>query len=116
VQEAARTLARRLRGRGAAAGAGRWPGWPSRGGSRPAAGRCPRRDRQAGPTADWIDSPGYLKHYADERVPIGLWLGRHARPDDLASVGGAGVIPYYSGLRAFDCYGLVDETIAHDPP
>jgi hypothetical protein len=25
------------------------------------------------------------------------------------------VIPYYSGLRAFDTFGLVDQTIAHDP-
>ncbi|HEY0715520.1 MAG TPA: hypothetical protein VGF45_22755, partial [Polyangia bacterium] len=62
-----------------------------------------------------IDSPGYLKHYVEERIPVGVWLGQHARPSDLASVGGAGVIPYYSGLRSFDCYGLVDETIAHDP-
>ena len=62
-----------------------------------------------------IDSPGYLKHYVEERIPVGVWMGQHARPGDLASVGGAGVIPYYSGLRSFDCYGLVDETIAHDP-
>ena len=25
------------------------------------------------------------------------------------------MIPYYSGLRSFDTFGLVDETIAHDP-
>ena len=62
-----------------------------------------------------IDSPGYLKHYVDERVPIGLWMRQHARPEHLATVGGAGVIPYYSGLRAFDSFGLVDATIAHDP-
>ncbi|HEY0705659.1 MAG TPA: hypothetical protein VGG33_02625, partial [Polyangia bacterium] len=47
-----------------------------------------------------IDSPGYLKHYVEERIPVGVWLGQHARPSDLASVGGAGVIPYYSGLRS----------------
>jgi hypothetical protein len=62
-----------------------------------------------------IDSPAYLKHYVDERIPVGIWLGQHARPGQLASVGGAGVIPYYSRLRSFDTYGLVDETIAHDP-
>jgi arabinofuranosyltransferase len=66
------------------------------------------------PSDNGIDSPGYLKRYVDERVPIALWLGQHARSDDLASVGGAGVIPYYSGLRSFDCFGLVDQTIAHD--
>jgi hypothetical protein len=114
VQEAARTLARRLgaviprpalalAGLAAAAAfaAGSW--------------KVSTRATESWADGGWIDSPGYLKHYADERVPIGLWLGRHARPDDLASVGGAGVIPYYSGLRSFDCYGLVDETIAHDP-
>jgi arabinofuranosyltransferase len=62
-----------------------------------------------------IDSPGYLKHYVEERLPVGVWLGQQARPGQLASVGGAGVIPYYSRLRSFDTFGLVDETIAHDP-
>jgi hypothetical protein len=62
-----------------------------------------------------IDSPGYLKRYVQERMPVGMWLAQYARPDQLASVGGAGVIPYYSGMRAFDCFGLVDKTIAHDP-
>jgi hypothetical protein len=73
------------------------------------------RAAEANPPSDnGIDSPGYLKAYVDDRIPVALWLGRFARPDDLASVGGAGVVPYYSGLRAFDCYGLVDQTIAHD--
>jgi arabinofuranosyltransferase len=62
-----------------------------------------------------IDSPGYLKRYVEERIPVGLWLRQHARPEQLASVGGAGVIPYYSEMRSFDCFGLVDQTIAHDP-
>lgn len=62
-----------------------------------------------------IDTPAYLKSYVDDRVPVGRWFGRHARPDDFMSVGGAGVIPYYSGIAAFDAFGLVDEHIAHDP-
>jgi hypothetical protein len=62
-----------------------------------------------------IDSPGYLKHYADQRIPIGKWFAAHARPDDLMTVGGAGVIAYHSNIRAYDVFGLVDETIAHDP-
>jgi hypothetical protein len=62
-----------------------------------------------------IDTPAYLKKYADERVAVGKWFGKHARPDDLMTVGGAGVIPYYSGIPAYDVFGLVDETIAHDP-
>ena len=73
------------------------------------------RKAAAGGSDQGIDSPGYLKHYVEERVPIGLWMARHVRPEHLASVGGAGVIPYYSGIRAFDCFGLVDQTIAHDP-
>ncbi len=62
-----------------------------------------------------LDSPGYLKKYAEERIPIGVWFGQNARPGDLASVGGAGVIPYYSDMPSFDTFGLVDVTIAHDP-
>ncbi|MDZ4697655.1 MAG: hypothetical protein SGI86_21130 [Deltaproteobacteria bacterium] len=61
-----------------------------------------------------IDTPGYLKFYADERVPIGRWFGQHARPDDLMTLGGAGVIAYYSMIPGYDVFGLVDETIAHD--
>ena len=62
-----------------------------------------------------IDTPGYLKFYADERVPIGKWFGQYARPDDLMTLGGAGVIAYYSMIPGYDVFGLVDETIAHDP-
>ncbi len=62
-----------------------------------------------------IDSPAYLKAYADQRIPIGRWFGQHARPDDLMTVGGAGVIPYYSGIRSYDVFGLVDQHIAHSP-
>jgi arabinofuranosyltransferase len=62
-----------------------------------------------------IDTPAYLKQYALSRIPVGIWLGQHARPDDLMTVGGAGVIPYYSGIAAYDVFGLVDEHIAHDP-
>jgi hypothetical protein len=62
-----------------------------------------------------IDMPAYLKHYAEERIPVGQWLGRHKQADDLATFGGAGVIPYYSEIPGFDVFGLVDATIAHDP-
>ena len=62
-----------------------------------------------------IDSPGYLKKYAEDRIPIGQWFAKNAHPDDLMTVGGAGVIPYYSGIPAYDVFGLVDAHIAHDP-
>jgi hypothetical protein len=62
-----------------------------------------------------IDTPAYLKKYAEERIPVGQWLARYRQPDDLMTVGGAGVIPYYSEIPAYDVFGLVDTTIAHDP-
>jgi hypothetical protein len=62
-----------------------------------------------------IDMPAYLKHYAEERIPVGQWLGANRQPDDFATFGGAGVIPYYSEISGFDVFGLVDATIAHDP-
>jgi arabinofuranosyltransferase len=62
-----------------------------------------------------IDMPAYLKRYAEERIPVGQWLGQHKQPDDFATFGGAGVIPYYSQIPGIDVFGLVDATIAHDP-
>ena len=62
-----------------------------------------------------IDTPAFLKKYAEERIPVGQWLGRYRQPDDLMTVGGAGVIPYYSEIPAYDVFGLVDAHIAHDP-
>jgi hypothetical protein len=61
-----------------------------------------------------IDTPAYLKKYAEERIGPGQWLARFRGPDDLMTVGGAGVIPYYSEIPAYDVFGLVDATIAHD--
>jgi len=62
-----------------------------------------------------IDTPAYLKKYAEERIPVGQWLAQYRQPDLLMTVGGAGVIPYYSEIPAYDVFGLVDATIAHDP-
>jgi hypothetical protein len=62
-----------------------------------------------------IDMPAYLQRYARERIPVGQWLGEHKQPDDFATFGGAGVIPYYSEIPGIDVFGLVDATIAHDP-
>jgi hypothetical protein len=62
-----------------------------------------------------IDTPAYLKKYAEERIPVGQWLAQYRQPGLLMTVGGAGVIPYYSEIPAYDVFGLVDATIAHDP-
>jgi arabinofuranosyltransferase len=61
-----------------------------------------------------IDTPAFLKQYALDRIALGYWFRQNGRPGDLMTVGGAGVIPYYSNLRAFDVFGLVDERVAHD--
>jgi hypothetical protein len=62
-----------------------------------------------------IDTPAYLKHYAEERISPAQWLAKYKRPGELMTVGGAGVIPYYSEIPAYDVFGLVDAKIAHDP-
>jgi arabinofuranosyltransferase len=77
-------------------------------------------DRQAlvieGPSDRGIDRPAWLRWYTDDRVAIGRWFARYARPDDYAAVGGAGAQVYFSGMRSLDCYGLSDAHIAHDVP
>ncbi|MCB9678033.1 MAG: hypothetical protein H6737_23235 [Alphaproteobacteria bacterium] len=44
---------------------------------------------------------------------IGFRLGRVLPPDTVISVGPAGAIPYYSGLRTVDHFGLTEPEIAH---
>jgi hypothetical protein len=34
-----------------------------------------------------IDTPAYLKKYALDRIPVGIWLAQHAHADDLMTVG-----------------------------
>jgi arabinofuranosyltransferase len=62
-----------------------------------------------------IDMPVYLKTYAEDRIPVAQWLRQYRDEADLMTVGGAGVIPYYSEIPAYDVFGLVDAHIAHDP-
>ncbi|HPQ41784.1 MAG TPA: hypothetical protein PLV45_15560, partial [bacterium] len=42
----------------------------------------------------------------------GEWLGANARPGASLALGAAGVIPYYSGLRTVDFFGLVTPSVA----
>ena len=62
---------------------------------------------------DGIDSIGYLRKFADDRVIIGRWMRRNLPADTYVAVGGAGALPYSSGLRALDSFGLSDAYIAH---
>jgi hypothetical protein len=113
LQEALRTLARRLApltGPRTLAVVGVLIGASFLAGS----GKVTRVNATVEDADNGIDTPAYLKRYALNRIPVGIVLGRYARPDDLMTVGGAGVIPYYSGIRAYDVFGLVDAHIAHD--
>ena len=62
-----------------------------------------------------IDTPAYLRRFVEDRIPIGIWLAKNSLPSDSMTMGGAGVIAYYAGIPGHDVFGLVDETIAHDP-
>jgi hypothetical protein len=46
-------------------------------------------------------------------IETGKWFHAHAYPGETLALGAAGAIPYYSGLRAIDFYGLIDTHIAH---
>lgn len=43
---------------------------------------------------------------------LGVWLRENAHPESVLAVDAAGAIPYYSGLRSIDMYGLNDRYIA----
>lgn len=54
----------------------------------------------------------------DDRVAeigatVGLWLRQTADPAAVLATNTAGSIPYYSGLRTIDMFGLTDAHIAH---
>lgn len=62
---------------------------------------------------DGIDSIAYLRKFADDRVIIGRWMRENLPADTYIAVGGAGALPYASGLRTLDSFGLTDSHIAH---
>ncbi len=47
------------------------------------------------------------------RVALGRWLHDNVPTDTFIAVDAAGQIPYYSGLRALDMFGINDVEIAH---
>lgn len=61
-----------------------------------------------------IDSVGYLKKFAEDRILVGRWMRKNLPADTFVAVGGAGALPYSSRLRALDSFGLCDATIAHE--
>ena len=48
-----------------------------------------------------------------DRAKVGLWLKDNVAPDKVVAVEDCGMIPYYSGLRTIDMFGLMDTHLAH---
>lgn len=48
-----------------------------------------------------------------DRAKVGLWLKDNVAPDRVVAVEDCGMIPYYSGLRTIDMFGLMDTHLAH---
>ena len=58
---------------------------------------------------------GYTKGMNQTSVSWGKWLAGQASREDWIVLGDVGAIPYYSGLRVIDLYGLVNPSIAKLP-
>lgn len=58
----------------------------------------------------------YTTHYTDglkkTSIPFGKELRMRARAGDTIALGDCGALPYYSGLRVIDLYGLMNREIA----
>lgn len=48
-----------------------------------------------------------------KRTVAGQWLARNANPEAVLAIRCAGIIPYYSGLKTIDMWGINDTHIAH---
>lgn len=46
---------------------------------------------------------------------IGAYFKEHASPEEVLALRPVGVIPYVSGMRTFDMFGLTDSIVAHRP-
>jgi hypothetical protein len=63
----------------------------------------------------WREASVYASGLQNAHVALGQYLASHSPPDAVVAVGDAGAIPYYSGRKAIDLYGLNDATIARLP-
>jgi len=67
----------------------------------------------------WTEVRRYTSGYSEgmERtsVALGKWLAKEASSNDWVALGDVGALPYYSGLRVIDLYGLVNPEIARLP-
>ncbi|HVV86551.1 MAG TPA: hypothetical protein VHE35_26015 [Kofleriaceae bacterium] len=62
---------------------------------------------------DGIDTPGYLRLYAHDRLLIGRALAACVKPDDFAIYGGVGALPWTAHLDGVDVFGLVSDKVGH---
>ncbi len=76
-----------------------------------------RLDR--GTPAGWIDKRWEgvtaMDRFARERVHVGRWMRDNLPPETWVTVGAAGAMPYASGLRIIDAFGLVDPALVRRP-
>ena len=52
----------------------------------------------------------------DDWITVGTFLREHAPPDTVLALHSVGTVPYISGLKALDCWGLTNTHIAHLDP
>jgi hypothetical protein len=53
--------------------------------------------------------------YSEGNAKLGRYLAENRSSDTTIAVAAAGAIPFYSGLRTIDMFGLNDPYIAHHP-
>ncbi len=58
---------------------------------------------------------GGEEHWIDADKALAFWLKRTAPENATIALGRIGVIPFYSGLRTIDFFGLTDPAIARGP-
>ncbi len=56
-----------------------------------------------------------MDRFARERVHVGRWMRDNLPPETWVTVGAAGAMPYASGLRIIDAFGLVDPELVRRP-
>ncbi len=64
----------------------------------------------------WLVSGFQTQHLLPgEYYEVGKWMRANIPRDSLVALGEAGIIPYYSGVRVLDMFGLMDKHIARLP-
>jgi arabinofuranosyltransferase len=56
-----------------------------------------------------------MDRFAQHRLAVGAWMRKNLPEETWISVGAAGALPYASGLRAIDVFGLTEPALARLP-